>query len=306
MPELLIIVNPHSAGGATGRRWQEIESRLRQRLSVPFDVAFTQHACHATTLAREAAGRYGCVVAMGGDGTINEVLNGLVDDNGPLRSDLRLAIIPRGTGADFVRTLGIPRDLEGAAARVARGQVREVDLAKVHFRDFAGQDTLRFFINEGEIGLGAATCQAVNRSSKRLGPRLTYMWSTIVTVLRYRDHWVTLTLDGGQPWRIHLSNAWLANGQYSGSGIRMAPHARLDDGLLDVVAIAHMGLIEKIVRLRKLRSGEFIGQPGVTYTTARHIEARSEETVLIEVEGEPIGTLPATFELLDKRLKVVA
>lgn len=306
MPELLIIVNPRSAGGATGRRWQEIESRLRQRLTIPFDVAFTQHAGHATILAREAVGRYGCVVAMGGDGSINEVLNGLVDDHGPLHPDLRLGIIPRGTGADFVRTLGIPRDLEGAAARLAQGDVREVDLAKVHFRDFAGRDSVRYFINEGEIGLGAAACQAVNRSSKRLGPRFTYMWCTLVTMLRYRDHWVTLTLNGGEPWRVHLSNAWLANGQYSGSGIRMAPRARLDDGLLDVVVIAHMGLFEKAVRLRKLRSGAFVNEPGVTYTTARRVEARSEDTVLVEVEGEPIGTLPATFEVLGKRLKVVA
>ena len=305
MPDLLLIVNPRSAGGATGRNWPEIESRLRQRLGVPFDVAFTQHAGHATLLAREGAESHDCIVAVGGDGTTNEVVNGLVDDGGPLRPDLRLGIIPRGTGADFGRTLGIPRDIEGAAARIAQGSVREVDLAKVHFRDFAGQETVRFFINEGEIGLGPAACQAVNRSSKRLGPRFTYMWCTLTTMLRYRDRWITLTLDGGQPQRIHLNNAWVANGQYSGSGIHMAPRARLDDGLLDVVAIAHMGLLEKIVRLRKLRSGDFTNQPGVTYTTARRIEARSEETTLIEVEGEPIGTLPATFEVLDKRLKVL-
>ena len=306
MAELLVIVNPRSAGGATGRHWQEVESLLRQRLGVPFDVTFTQHAGHATLLAREGAGRYPCVVALGGDGTINEVVNGLVDDNGPLRPDLRLGIIPRGTGADFIRTLGIPRDLEGAAARVARGQVREVDVAKVHFRDFGGRDTARFFINEAEIGMGAATCQAVNRSSKRLGPRLTYLWSILVTMFRYRDQWVTLTLDGGEPWRLLLNNAWVANGQYSGSGIHMAPRARLDDGLLDLVAIAHMGLVDKIVRLRKLRSGEFVDQPGVTYANARRIEARSEATVLIEIEGEPIGMLPATFEMTGSRLNVVA
>jgi len=306
MPELLLVVNPRSAGGATGRNWAEIESRLRQHIGVPFDVTFTQHAGHATLLAREGADSHDCIVAVGGDGTTNEVVNGLVDDGGPLRPDLRLGIIPRGTGADFGRTLGLPRDLEGAAGRIARGNVREVDLAKVHFRDFAGRDTVRFFINEGEIGLGPAACQAVNRSSKRLGPRLTYMWCTLTTMLRYRDRWVTLTLDGGQPRRIHLNNAWLANGQYSGSGIHMAPRARLDDGLLDVVIIAHMRPIEKTVRLRKLRSGDFVDQPGVTYVHARRIEAHSEETVLIEVEGEPIGMLPATFEITGQRLKVVA
>ena len=305
MSELLLVVNPRSAGGATGRRWQEIESRLRRQIGVPFDVVFTQHASHATLLAREGASRYDCVVAVGGDGTINEVVNGLVDERGPLRPELRLGIIPRGTGADFVRTIGIPHDLEGAAARLAQGNVREVDIAKVSFHDFSGRDTVRFFINEGEIGLGAATCQAVNRSSKRLGPRLTYVWCTLVAMARYRARWVTLTLDGEEPRRIRLSNAWLANGQYSGSGIHMAPRARPDDGLLDVVALAQAGPIQSAARLRKLRSGAFVDQPGVTYTTARRIEAHSEHTVLIEVDGEPIGTLPATFEITGQRLKVV-
>jgi YegS/Rv2252/BmrU family lipid kinase len=306
MPELLLIVNPRSAGGATGRNWTEIESRLRQQLGVPFDVGFTRHAGHATLLAREGATRYGCVVAVGGDGTTNEVVNGLVDDGGPLRPELRLGIIPRGTGADLPRTLGIPRDPEGAAARLAQGNVREVDLARVHFRDFAGQETVRFFINAGEIGLGPVACQAVNRSSKRLGPRFTYTWSVLVATVSYRDHWVTLTLDDGEPQRIHLNNAWVANGQYSGSGIHMAPRARLDDGLLDVVIIAHMPFIQRVRLLRKLRSDDFTDQPGVTYTTARRVEAHSEKTTLIEVEGEPIGMLPATFEITGKRLKVVA
>ncbi len=246
------------------------------------------------------------MVVLGGDGTINEVVNGLVDDQGPVQPELRLGIIPRGTGADFVRTLGIPHDLDAALAQFAQGRVREVDVAKVRFRDFAGQDAVRFFVNEAEIGMGAAVCQEVNRSSKRLGGRLSFLRGILVTMFRYPDHWVTLTLDDAQPWRIRLNNAWLANGQYSGGGIRMAPRARLDDGLLDVVAIAHAPLMEKIVRMRKLRSGEFIDQPTVTYLTARRIEARSEATVPIEVEGEPIGTLPATFEVLDKRLKVVA
>ena len=98
----------------------------------------------------------------------------------------------------------------------------------------------------------------------------------------------------------------MANGQYSGSGIRMAPRARLDDGLLDVVTIAHAGFIQRAGLLRKLRSGDFTDQPGVTYKTARRVEARSEDTVLIEVEGEPIGMLPATFEITGQRLKVVA
>ena len=306
MSELLLIVNPHSVGGSTGRRWPEFESRLRQSLTVPFDVTFTERPGHATLLAREGAARYGCVVAVGGDGTTNEVVNGLVDGSGPLRPDLRLGIIPRGTGGDFPRTLGIPHHIEDAAARLVRGNVREVDLAKVHFRDFSGKETDRFFINAGEIGLGPVACQAVDRSSKRLGRRFTYTWSVLVATLSYRDRWVTLTLDGGEPWRVHLNNAWVANGQYSGSGIRMAPRASLDDGLLDVVIVAHSPFRQRISLLRKLRSGDFTGEPGVTYKTAHRVEAHSEKTTLIEVEGEPIGSLPAIFEITGHRLKVVA
>jgi diacylglycerol kinase (ATP) len=305
MPDLLLLVNPHSANGSTGRRWPAIEAKLRSLLP-PFDVAFTERQGHATTIAREAADRYGCIALVGGDGTVNEVANGLIADDRPLRSDLTLGVICRGTGSDFIRTLGIPRDLEGAAERLATGNVREIDIGKIRFRSPAGSETIRYFLNEADIGMGAVVSDRVNRSSKRLGGRLSFLRATLITAFGYRPHRVSLSLDGAPAQQIVLASAWFANGQYSGGGIRDAPRARLDDGLLDVVCVGHLSHLQKLAFFPKLRSGAFVDLPQVTYLTARRIETESPEPVPIATEGEYIGTLPATFEIIGERLKVIA
>ncbi len=305
MAETLIIVNPRSADGSTGRRWPEIERRLRTRLPAR-DIAFTERPGHATDIAREATARYDRIALVGGDGTLNEVVNGLIADDRIVRPDLALGIIPRGTGGDFVRSVGIPRDLEGAAERLATGTAREVDVGKVRYRRPDGSEGVRYFINEGEIGMGAAVCEVVNRSSKRWGGRLSFLRAILVTALRYPDQEIMLSLDGAPAEQVIINNIWLANGQYSGGGIRSGPRARLDDGLLDVVQVGSAGMLEKLLGLRKLRSGAFVDQPNVVYRTARRVEAESAASVPVEVEGEPIGTLPASFEVIGERLRVIA
>jgi diacylglycerol kinase (ATP) len=305
MPDLILIVNPHSANGSTGRRWPAIEDKLRSLLP-PFDVAFTERQRHATAIARLAASQYGCIALVGGDGTVNEVANGLIADDRPLRSDLALGIICRGTGSDFIRTLGIPRDLEGAAERLAMGNVREIDVGKIRYRSPDGSEAIRYFLNEADIGMGAVVSDRVNRSSKRLGGRLSFLRAILTTTLSYRPHLVNLSLDGAPAEPTLLSTAWFANGQYSGGGIRGAPRARPDDGLLDVVCIGDMSQLQKVTFFRKLRSGAFVDLPQVTYRTARRIEAESAEPVPVATEGEAIGSLPATFELIGERLKVIA
>jgi YegS/Rv2252/BmrU family lipid kinase len=306
MADLLLVVNPRSAAGSTGRRWPAIERTLRSSLNCSFDIAFTERPNHATAIARERAPDYPRVIALGGDGTVNEVVNGLIADDRLLNPALAFGVIPRGTGADFVKTLGIPRDLEKAARRAASGAVHEVDVGKVRYRTPEGGEAIRYFINECSVGMGAAVCERVNRSSKRLGGRLTFLWGIILTVPGHRDQLVRLTLDGGPTDEIVVSNMWVANGAYSGGGIHMAPHARLDDGLLDVVNIGHMGFLERITQFPKLRSGAFVERPQVAYLNARRVEMEADAPAPIETEGEPIGTLPATFELIDERLKVVA
>lgn len=300
----LLIVNPASRG-STGRRWPQAESRLRAILP-PFETVFTKSPGDATRLAAEAVGRHEVVVAVGGDGTTNEVVNGFVGQDGDLSEGVALGIIPGGTGGDLPRTLRIPHDLEGAAAVLARGQRREVDVGRARFLSADRMPATRYFINEAEVGMGAVVSRVVNRSSGRLGSAGTFMWGILVTMLRYRDRPVSFSVDGGPAETVVLNNVWIANGCYSGGGIRSAPSARLDDGLLDLVTIAHGPLLRRLWGLSKLRSGAFVDQPHVDYRTGRRVEATAETPEPVETDGEPVGTLPATFDLLPTRLSVVS
>jgi diacylglycerol kinase family enzyme len=219
--------------------------------------------------------------------------------------EVELGVIASGTGGDFIRTLGLPRDVAGAAERLAEGKTRAIDLAKVRYRREDGEEAVRYYINEAEIGMGAAVCQAVNRASKRWGGRISFTRAILVTMLRYPNQQVRLAVDRAPAEAVTINNVWLANGVYSGGGIRCAPRARPDDGLLDIVQVGAMSTWEKIAGLPKLRSGDFSGNPNIHYRTARHVEAESDSPVPVEVEGEPIGYLPATFDLLDERLSVL-
>lgn len=300
----LLIINPRSGRGQARGQWPQRERRLRAILP-PFDTAFTKSRGDATRLAAEAVGRYEVVVAVGGDGTMNEVVNGLIGQDGEVRPGVSLGVLPVGTGSDFLRSFGVSRTLEGAAAAIARGQRHDVDVGRVRFLSFDGAPTTRYFINAAEIGLGAEACKAVNRSSKRLGATVTYLWSIPVAMLHYRDQPVSFSMDGGPAETVVLNNAWIANGSYSGAGIHSAPRARPDDGLLDVVRIVHTGLLQSLTSLGKLHSGAFIDLKHVDYRTARHVEVTAKTRVPVETDGEPVGTVPATFDLLSARLPVI-
>jgi YegS/Rv2252/BmrU family lipid kinase len=305
MRKTLIIVNPRSANGRTGRRWAAIESVIRGKLG-DFDAVFTEGRNHATTLAHEALDRYELIAVLGGDGSVNEVVNGFIEHDRLLRPDVALGVIPCGTGADFVKTLGVPRDFAGAAERLASGAEHGVDIGKVVYRRPDGGEGIRYFVNESEIGMGAAVCEEVNRSSKRWGGRISFLRAISVTMLRYPNQEIELSLDGAPAERVVINNVWLANGKYSGGGIRSAPRARLDDGLLDVVIVKGAGLLKRFLGIPALRSGAFARTADVVYRTARVVEATSLAPVPVETEGEPIGTLPARFEILGERLRVIA
>jgi YegS/Rv2252/BmrU family lipid kinase len=232
------------------------------------------------------------------------VVNGLIGREGTVPPWVPLGVIPCGAGSDFLRSIGVPRSLERAAAVVARGQRREVDVGRARFLGFDHVPTTRYFINEAEVGMGAAVCQVVNRSSGRLGAA-TFLWGILVTMLRYRDQPVSISTDGGPAETVVLNNAWIANGAYSGGGIRSAPRARPDDGLLDLVRVAHTGLLRRLRALPKLRSGAFVDLPHIDYRTARRVEVTAETPVPVETDGDPVGTVPATFDLLPARLPVI-
>jgi YegS/Rv2252/BmrU family lipid kinase len=301
-PRLLLIVNPRSANRSTGRDWRKLRKRLQEVLP-PFRAVRTSGPGDAARLAARAAGRYEVVVAVGGDGTIGEVANGLLANGA---GGTALGVLPRGTGSDFVRTLGISRDIDEAASVLARGYCRQIDVGRATYMSFSGERSSRWFVNAAEVGMGAVVCHEVNRARRRLSGQPAFWWAILTTMRRYHPAVATVVIDGSPARELLLNNAWIANGCYSGSGMRTAPRARLDDGLLDAVVVEQAAGWRRIAGLPKLRSGTFVDMPEVEYRQAARVEFTSETPILVETDGDAVGVTPATFEAAPGQLSVVA
>jgi YegS/Rv2252/BmrU family lipid kinase len=262
----------------------------------------TRHAGDATAFAADAANRYETIVAVGGDGTVNEVANGIRSSG----SEPALGILPRGTGCDLVRSLGIPHRFSDAAQVLARGNRRKIDLGKATFTGPDGQERSRWFVNAAEVGFGAIVSAAVNRPSRILPGPAAFMWEILTLMLRHQPATTSVTSAGSSGRTLRLSNAWIANGRYSGGGLKSAPRAVIDDGLLDIVLVEHASLLRRLAGLSRLRSGTFVKLRQVEYRQAAQAVFTSDTPQLVELDGDVVGTTPATFEIEPQRLTVIA
>ena len=301
-PAWALIVNPVSADGRTGRDWPKNEPLLR-RLLPPFTVWTTSRPNQATELAYQAVEQgYSTVAVHGGDGTVNEVVNGLLEH--PKFETMSLAILSCGTGADLVRTLGISHSLT-AAARQARGNVvRKIDLGLARFLDLNGNPCRRHFLNVTDVGFGGDLVRYVNSHSKRWGGKLSFFRGLLVTLFHYRNKRVRIGLDDRPPFEAKVSSIVIANGQYFGGGMWVAPPARMDDGVLEVVVVGDVSRLEVLTNTRRLYRGTLSGHPKVQVFSAQTISLESDEEVLIDMDGELVGRLPVRFELLSKKIKI--
>jgi YegS/Rv2252/BmrU family lipid kinase len=309
MPDPVLIVNPNSAGGQTRRRWAQLEATLRAELGA-FHPLFTERPGHATELARGAL-RDGAelIVAMGGDGTLNEVVNGFFEDGGraPLRADAALGLLPAGTGGDFPKTIGLPKQLRDAARMLASARPRPVDVGRLEYLAHDGKTAVRHFINIASFGIGGLVDRYVNQSSKALGGTASFFLASLRASIAYKNAEVRLRLDDNAHEVRTVYSVAVANGRYFGGGMKMAPDAALDDGLFDVVTIGDVGVGTMIRHTSKIYSGTHIALPFVRVERARRVIAESTrgEEVLLDVDGEQPGRLPATFELLPGAVRVM-
>jgi YegS/Rv2252/BmrU family lipid kinase len=295
------IVNPHSAGGKTGKRWPEIARRLQHRLG-SVTVRCTEAPGQAIALARELLqGGFGTIIAAGGDGTANEVVNGFFQDGQPLRPDAQFALLPMGTGGDLQRTLAIPSNLDAAIEVLAKGTPRRIDLGRAQFDGRA-----RLFMNLTSFGMGG---EVAARSRNVLSPvsgKLAFLYATINVFVRYRPKTVRLRLDGRDAGTFSILNIAVGNGRYHGGGMHVCPRAVMDDGLLDVTVIHHLGLLELARDLPVLYSDDIYRHPKTRHFRAAHVEAVSDEPAHIEVDGEPLGRLPIDISVMPAAIEVLA
>ena len=245
------------------------------------------------------------VVAMGGDGTISEVVDGLMANAGDEPPHVELGILPFGTGGDFIRTLEIPRELKAAARRLAGGALRRVDVGRLTYTSNQGQQESRHFINIASFGVAGLVDRLVNKGSNALGGRLSFGLATVRATAKFRPQRAMLRLDGGPEREVLLHNVAVANGRFFGGGMKVAPEAELDDGLFDVVIMGAMSLKELLTRGHLIYSGAHLELPQVSLASASKVEARPvdpAEHILLDVDGETPGRLPATFEIIPSAL----
>ena len=299
-----LIVNPVSARGKMTQRYPQIEQILRAE-NFPFDAVFTERRGHATQLARAAidAG-YELIVAVGGDGTLNEVVNGLVTQDGKaVNPDAVLGVIPSGTGSDFVRTANIPRDMLLAARHLARAtQNISLDLGAITFR-LEGKEASRCFANVAGMGFDAEVIARLERGGKRGGGTIPYYSALLATISNFHNLDLTLTIDG-KIVRGKMNPIVVCNGKYFGGGMMIGPNATLNDGKFHVVFAHDLTALELLLATPKLYNGTILTHPKVTEYVAESVMVESQQPVQIQADGELIGQGPATFRILPVALKL--
>ncbi len=300
LPQAKVIVNPVAGANTTYRKWPRI-SRLLRHIGLPFEFQYTEGVGHAIELARVAASDgYQFLVAVGGDGTVNEVANGVLSSNDLSRA--AIGIISTGTGGDFVRSAGIPRDYIKACSSLTSARRQLVDVGVVEYqRD--GQTLKRFFINSAGVGFDAAVAEVSNRLPKFLGGTIPYILGLLRSLAGYKNKSVVMRVDNRAEAKRILSVV-VANGCYFGGGMRVAPQADIYDGLLDVIAVGDMGKIELLRAFPTIYKGTHIYHPKVRMEKATRIKIESSEKFLVHADGEFLGEGPVSFGLLPSALSI--
>jgi YegS/Rv2252/BmrU family lipid kinase len=305
LSKIVFIVNPQAGNGSTGLNWPYIESLAKDRLG-PFEVNMTKRPGDAAMFAKNAAAEKArLLVCVGGDGTLNEVVNGIMTHDESIRSDVTLGFIPNGTGCDFVRTVSIPQDIEQAVDLIVSGSVRSIDLGVLVFQDHQGHDRCRFFHNIASFGLGGEVAQRVNRTTKALGPFVSFMWATLISIFLYGKKRIQISVDNDYKKEIVIWNVAASNGQYHGGGMWVAPDASVCDGLLNVTIIGDLTIPEVFLNLSKLYNGRIYDINKVITLTVKKVAAISEDRVLLEVDGEQPGMLPIVVKTVPGALKII-
>jgi diacylglycerol kinase (ATP) len=293
-------VNPASDNGATGKRWPELAHRAAQ-LGLRGETLFSERPGHVIELAERAA-RDGAtlVVSVGGDGTLNETVNGVVHAG----TETDVATIPLGTGMDFVRTHGIPNRFDDAVRIASSGTVRTIDIGRVAYREWSGAAGERYFANVGSVGMSAAVAQRANGMSKVFGGRATFFYALTRVFFEWENTDVSVQLEDGTHREGRMHDVIVANGQWHGGAMWLAPDAQPDDGLFDVVLIGDITKRDFVTTAPKIYKGTYLAHPKVDLLRSSAVSVDAPERLPIELDGEQVGTTPVRFDVVPGALRI--
>jgi YegS/Rv2252/BmrU family lipid kinase len=302
--EWIAIVNPNAGKGKGSRDWDLILKHLKNK-GLDCGELFTEAKGDAIFLASKALkDGFRKIIAVGGDGTLNEVLNGVFASEACPSTDVTLALIPVGTGNDWGRMFGIPSDYEKAAGIIAEGKKMLHDTGIVSYQN-GDKIQERYFINIAGLGFESVVVKRTNYQKDRgHGGKAIYFYNLLMSLLSYKNTQAEIIIDGVRKnSRVFSIN--VGNGRYCGGGMRQTPDALPDDGLLDVTVINGIGKIEIIRNLNILYDGTILSHPKIDGYKCRNLKVSSDSMLWVEADGESLGHTPAEFSIIPASINII-
>jgi diacylglycerol kinase (ATP) len=306
-----VIVNPVAGSGRMKRLWPEVYGALSSHFD-SITVEETSGPGEAADRARRlvADGAH-LVIAAGGDGTVSETVDGLLQARDEQGRTAEFGIMPVGTGSDLARGLAIEGDVRALARRIAESKGRTIDAGRVDFVDDHGALATRHFVNIASLGVSGPTDRAVNaaKSGGRMSGKAVFLWHTVRELIRYRFQTVRVTVDDQPPVEATIALVACANGRFFGGGMMIAPDALIDDGQLEVILVRGASKLKLVADLRLVYSGAHKALESCTFLRGRRIVVEPvgdqiQNGALLDIDGESPGRIPATFEVLPGALRV--
>jgi len=302
---ICVILNPKAGNGKAGKQIEEIKSYLKQYFT-QWELLCTKGPRHATVLAQQACENGADIVAaVGGDGSCHEVVNGIM----LAQRKAIFCLIPFGTGSDLRRTLNIPKDIKQAIQIAAKGIDRTVDVGKARVTTDDGQQD-RYFINVAGFGANGEVVEKTNKESKRWGGRITFLKATLHTTMTYKAPNVQIQWEGSstQQWKGKLLSCFIANAQFCGGGMNVAPTNSIGDGLLHLSILPDMSVAQQLYHIPKLYDGNIHLVPNAVCSPISEIKAATQQGVKVQIDldGELSGRLPAVFSIEKQALIIRA
>jgi len=295
--QTVFLVNPASDNGATGRRWPQL-AHTAASLGLRGDALLSERPGQLADLAGEAVdGGATLLVVVGGDGSVNEVVNGIA------QRGVDVAVIPRGTGWDFARSHAIPRRIEDAVGVALHGETRSVDLGRASYRSWAGADETRWFANVASVGMSGAIAQRANETTKALGGKASYLLATLSVFARWQVDDVHVSVgENVRDGRMH--DVIVAIGPYLAGGMKICPDAQPDDGLFDVLLIGDLTKRDLILTLPKTYRGTHLPHPKAEVLRGSTTTVDARAPLPIQLDGEQPGTTPVRFSVVPGALRL--
>ncbi len=301
----IAIINPKAGGYSTYREWPSINKYLIDK-GILFDHVYTENVGHAMDLARQAADTdYRYIIAVGGDGTVNEVVNGILCSTNP--NNTILGIVSTGTTCSFARSLSIPQDPVGFCNLLANKNSLSIDVGLVEYTS-EGQRLRRFFVNEADVGFGATVVEASKKFTNYFGRSINYLPHVVggfTSLVSYKNKRIVVHVEDKTESIYDCAMLVVANRTHFGGGMRIAPEAKPNDGLLDMVIFGDMSKSELLKVWPMTYKGRHVSHEKVRMLKVRKVDVQCKDTILVEADGELLGEGPVSFSVVPSALNII-